>query len=810
VAGLLDGLTVVNLSTTVIGVQIAQPFADLGAEVFWVEPLGGSPLRSQAAWPFWARGAKSVMLDLKASEDSEAARDLIACADVVIATSRPGVMERVGLGYEQLSATNPGLVYSSVTGFGRDNRLSRIKGYEGLVMAKLGAYNQFAELVDRDGPAFAPTPYGGFTAAMCALQGTVAALLEREHSGAGQRVDVSMLHAMNAHDVMFWLMGDLLQAMMAAASAPASAPESAPAAEAPSSPASPVPSAGGGAVMAGFGLMAGLTSDGHWLQFSQSTPKQTAAFVRLIGLEDEWQRIQASGDQQQAVLFADRMHSEVHSRTLAEWNRLFDVDANVFAEVFREGSQLLHHPQLVHDQRVVDLEVAGVGSVRQPGPLVGFRDDPADLGPPPARDQHRGELIGRERKPSTALTHDVPTTPPLDGVVVLELGTFYAAPYGATLLADLGATVIKVEQPDGDPLRWLIPIPELAGVKALLGKKSVAVDMHTDEGRKIVHDLARRADVALQSFRAGVAERLGVDGESLRSVNPNLAYHNGPGFGMGGPYGHRPAYAPTIGAGSGMARRNAGPHISSEPTMSVEEIQSTARKLGVANTAVGQADGFGAVGVGAALALALLVRARQGSGRISETSMLSTLSHVLSEVMVEWDGQPGSPQVDPELFGLGALYRLYETADGWVFLAVTSDREWGALAGALGLDAGLRSDDASLAKALAEIFLGKPASAWEAALTGHDVGCVEVAAGPAYDVLMSDGGLGRELGQVTDVQHPVIGRHSRPTALVRFSRSSTVDDGTAPAVGDHTDEVLRWLDYDEVRIADLRERGIIA
>ena len=134
----------------------------------------------------------------------------------------------------------------------------------------------------------------------------------------------------------------------------------------------------------------------------------------------------------------------------------------------------------------------------------------------------------------------VPEGPPLAGVTIVELGTFYAAPYGAAVLADFGARVIKVEAPEGDPLRNLMPFPELAGVKAMQGKESVAVDMASERGREIVLELARRADVVLQSFRAGVAERHGYTAADLLAVNPDLVYLNAPGYGSDGPCGHRP------------------------------------------------------------------------------------------------------------------------------------------------------------------------------------------------------------------------------------------------------------------------------
>ncbi len=106
---------------------------------------------------------------------------------------------------------------------------------------------------------------------------------------------------------------------------------------------------------------------------------------------------------------------------------------------------------------------------------------------------------------------------------MLELGTFFAAPFGGTVLREVGARVIKVEPLDGEPMRCLLPFPEVGGAKCLQGKESICVDLSTEEGRAIVHALARKSDIVLQSFRAGVAKRQGVDAETLRtSILPRL------------------------------------------------------------------------------------------------------------------------------------------------------------------------------------------------------------------------------------------------------------------------------------------------
>ncbi|HUZ10332.1 MAG TPA: CoA transferase [Acidimicrobiales bacterium] len=816
--GALRGLRALILSPSLVGALVAQFLADNGAEVVIVEPVAGSPLRAAAAWPAWSRGSKSIELDLHEASARAVAASLAGDADVVFEAFRPGVVERWGLGYEQLAAVAPGLVYASVTGFGRHGPLARLKAYEGIVMAKIGAYDQFGVLVDRPGPAFPSVAYCSFSAAQLALQGILAALFERERSGLGQRVDTTLVQGIAAHDVFNWMVRLVaLRYSEAFAEVP------------PVDPRTQVPNS-----WMAYALMIGLSADGRWLQFSQATPKLFAAFLRAVELDGpEWDRAWEDEDLGRRSAFRDRALQAIRARTLAQWDDVFDQDPDVFAEVFRSGNELLSHPQLLHDRQVVEVADPRYGTIRQPAPLVGMSRTPgrADR-PSPDLDEHGEELRARgwawgSVRRGVAPTHEAlarrpeaTTRPdlPLAGVTILELGTFFAGPFGATLLADLGARVLKIEQLDGDPIRWQLPMPEIGAVKVLLGKESVAIDFNTPEGRDLVREIVKGCDLALVTFRAGVAERVGLDEASLRALNPEIIYHSAPGFGTDGPYAHRPAYAPTIGAGSGMARRNVGSGIPEHPGLTLDEVKAGATRLAAANLTVGHADGFSGIAVATGLLLGLVARERGQGGQATRTSMLSTMSHVLSDDAIEYEGRIPVPAPDPQLHGLGALYRLYETADGWVFLAATAS-DWAALTAAIGEPAvtgdarfvtaqGRREHDDALATVLAAAFALRPADEWESIMAGADVACVSVAAGPSHAVLMDDDGLGRALNLVTDVMHPVLDRHSRLEPLVRFSRSTTRAGG-APSIGQQTDAVLEELGLPAEKIADFRSRGVI-
>jgi crotonobetainyl-CoA:carnitine CoA-transferase CaiB-like acyl-CoA transferase len=233
-------------------------------------------------------------------------------------------------------------------------------------------------------------------------------------------------------------------------------------------------------------------------------------------------------------------------------------------------------------------------------------------------------------------------------------------------------------------------------------------------------------------------------------------------------------------------------------------------------------DANSALAVATGMLLGLLARERGAPGQSMLTTMLNTMAHVLSEDMVEYEGRGPAPTVDGQILGLGPLYRIYPAAGGtWVFLAAAADKEWDALALALAAYADLTGHarfttaqsrvehGAELAEALSTVFAAKTAGEWERELAPLDVACVVVEPGPSEACIMEgDTALARLEGQVTELDHPVIGAYIRLKPLVSFSRSRGVARG-APLLGQDTDAVLAELGYDDEAIADLRGRSIV-
>src|ERR1700733_14730142 len=250
--GPLAGLRVLDLSNSLAGAQASQTLADFGAEVVHVEPPGGSSLRDLPSFPMIGRGKKSLVLDLHDADEAGLARALALGADVLIETFRPGVMERLGLGYEDLSVANPRLVFGSVTGFGRTGPYADIKGYEGLVMARLGALWASQHMVSREGPAHVSVPYCSYGASQQLLTGICAALHERERSGQGQLVEASLFNGLASLGTWNWYLNVVTSKF------PEAFTSSSPFGQ-HGLPLSPMV----------FMLLIALTEDGRWLQFSQ-------------------------------------------------------------------------------------------------------------------------------------------------------------------------------------------------------------------------------------------------------------------------------------------------------------------------------------------------------------------------------------------------------------------------------------------------------------------------------------------------------------------------------------------------------------
>jgi crotonobetainyl-CoA:carnitine CoA-transferase CaiB-like acyl-CoA transferase len=789
----LAGLRVLDLTLGPAGGMATMILADFGAEVLKVEPPAGDPFRRLAAAPMWLRGKQSMLLDLKDARQRHALDDLVRAADVAVVGLRPAAAERLGVDGGTLRRLNPRLIYCGITAFGETGPYRDYRGYEGVVAAKSGRMAAFAGQQRRDGPAYAAVQVATHAAAQAAVQGVLAALLVRDRTGRGQTVSTSLLQGMLPYDMAGLATRQLMQAF----------PEQ-----------FPIDPLAGYNRQPTLQYQPVLTADGRWLQLGNLIEHLFHAFLNAAGLghiyaDPRFTNAPYLTDEDREALRAI-MIERMRERTADEWMADFIADGNVAAEPVVSSQQALDHPQMNHNGDVIAVETRRHGRMRQLGPVAALRATPAAI------TAERWRAAVAEAAPAS-IEGEKPSRSagaPLAGVTVIELATIIAAPLACALLGDLGARVIKIEAPPGgDPLRTLGN--GVSGAKTTASKESICIDLKRPEGREIARALIARADVLVHNFRPGVAERLGFGYDEVHAFHPRLVYVSAMGYGTDGPYAHRPSAHPIAGAASGGALWQAGSGWP-PPVSTTEEIKEAARAFTRANEV--NPDPSSSMVIATAALLGLYAQRTRGIGQRVDTNMFIANAYANADDFLSYEGKPPRPQPDPELFGLGALYRLYPTADGWVFLACLTDGEWSAFCRAAGHaelldDPRFRTDgqraehDAVLAEAIEAILAQRPAEEWEALLTAADVGCVR-ASGPMPGEFWDADAHVRANGFAVEVEHPRWGAMRRHGPLLHFSETPATP-GPGTVAGQHTEAILRELGYDEAAIERLHAGGVV-
>jgi crotonobetainyl-CoA:carnitine CoA-transferase CaiB-like acyl-CoA transferase len=397
---------------------------------------------------------------------------------------------------------------------------------------------------------------------------------------------------------------------------------------------------------------------------------------------------------------------------------------------------------------------------------------------------------------------DPPSRRPLDGVRVLELANFMAGPYCGLVLADLGADVVKIEQPrGGDFSRLTGPFldGESAGFLALnRNKRSVALDLKTERGHALFFQLVNTADVLIENFRPGTMDDLRLGYATLAAANPRLIYCSASGFGQTGPYRERAALDLILQGMSGL--------------MSITgEAGRPPVKVGVPI-----ADLTAALFSANAILAALYVRDRTGEGQRIDISLLE--SAMALEVW-ESSGYFATGEV-PEPLGsahrVTAPYQAVRTADGYLTIGANTPNTWTALCAALGLEhlehdprfatvPARRARQAELVALIETVTTTRPSAHWYRLLEHAGVPCGVL---NRIDQAVADEQV-QARGFVVDLPHPTLGTIRATGSPMRLSRTPVRLERAGPRLGEHTAEVLAELGLDAATIADLAAAGVV-
>jgi crotonobetainyl-CoA:carnitine CoA-transferase CaiB-like acyl-CoA transferase len=783
----LAGMRVIDLSVGIAGAYCTKMLVDAGADVIKVEPPGGDPLRrwtaSGALIPDGEDGAlfqhlnaskRSAVADIETAAGRALALDLAATADLIVESSGPGTLARLGLTLDVLQACNAAVSLVSISPWGSTGPWAGRPATEFTLQAATGS-TAYRGLTDRV-PVAAGGSIGEWIAGTFAALGALVAWLSARNTGKGQHVDLSMFEAMLLgmtiyHDLAGqWRKEPLRRAIEIPSIEPAK---------------------------------------DSWVGFCTITGQQWKDFCLLIGHPEV-------GEDPRYLDGAQRMADLAFmQRIIHGWTRQHTVD-----EITERATQLRipvapigngeNLPRIDHfvARRVF---VNGPGGFLRPRPPYQLGETQLrPFGRAPKLGEHTDEVMEELSRKSSLLGKEGSGGPalPLAGLRVIELTSFWAGPLTASHLADLGADVVKVEsiqRPDGMRFAGALPVermwewsPVFAG--ANVGKRDITLNLTTVEGMGLLKRLLASADVVIDNFSARVLENFGLTWEQVHALNARIIMMRMPAFGLDGPWRDRTGFAMTVEQVSGMAW-----------ITGYEDMPLVVR---------GACDPLAALHAVFALLMALEHRRRTGAGQLVEVPLVETALNVAAEQVIEYSaygqvlrraGNRGPCAAPQGVYGCA-------DADEYVAVAVVTDAQWVALRGAMGDPDWAR--DPALATAAgrraAHDTIDAHLERWLAP-QGRDAAVEKlVGAGvPAHALInahfvMPNPQLeARCFFQV--MVHPVTGTTRYPGLPMAFSGlPRNLHSLPPPTLGQHNDEILGGelgLSPDEMQ--DLRQRKII-
>ena len=391
---------------------------------------------------------------------------------------------------------------------------------------------------------------------------------------------------------------------------------------------------------------------------------------------------------------------------------------------------------------------------------------------------------------------------PLAGVTVLDFGQVYQGPYASLLMAQAGADVIKIEPPQGEPLRRRAPPGKSTTFPIAMlnsNKRAITLNLKHERGRALLFRMAEKGDVLLENFAPGVMDRLGVGWSVLREINPRLIYASGSGYGLSGPDRDNLAMDLTIQAVSGLIAATGfadGPPVKAGPAV---------------------VDFLSGIHLYAAVVTALFERAQTGKGRLVEVAMQEAAYATLtSRLEAYWQSGKVPPRTGNASHGRVPI-NVYPTNDGYIAMNLAVEEHWHSLLKAMGRE-DLRDDPRFNSPAARLAHRGETdalIAAWTQTLGKMEIFAVakrhRIPLAPVRDVneVMHDPGM-HERGFLAEIEHDEIGRVTVPTSPLRFHGADPVPLVPSPKLGQHNAEIYGgWLGLSQDEIAALKSDAVI-
>jgi len=735
---LLESLSVVDFGLGLAAGLVTRIFADAGARIQRIEPSAGDP--SYALYPagaVWRRGATTS----KAKTLSDAitsVSDALARADVCVVGGEdyPGLDWKADI--EELARRYPRLVILQITGYPHGTPEADAPSVDLFAQAFSGlVHEQYSAR-----PMVCALPLPSYGAALQGLMGILSALIDRERTGKGQIVRTSLFEGTLSWIGITWFQSERTDWSM----------DLAPPKD--------------------ISQLIFRCADGKYIQFSLVTTSAREHVYETLGIPFE-----KTGDKHGGLptkLTGNPRHFygdvDLLQSYIIKWKRADLLEKlwalGLSAEPVNQPGEGWDDEQVVHNG-VIRRDADGTRRIGLPF-AFNINAPSDDRGAPKKADD----------------------APPLQGVRVIDFGTFAAGPHSSMLLADLGADVIKVESLEGDPVHRIYRPYSMSS----RGKRHVAINVKNPKGLEIALRLSLGADVVTHNFRPGAAKRLGIDSESLHRLKPSLIVLESSDYGATGPKALRAGIDYPLQAFCGHEVR-AGGESGELICYNHAVIDYGQGMLGAISTLMAQFN-----------------KQRTGSGAAIEACLLNAGLFLLSELIQSPDGTfLPLPKLDREQTGFHPAEQLYKAKDSWIAIAARDEEMSRRLLAVLGLEKKIATSrnawGGAEAKMIAEAVAQKDSASILSALKAADVWaapCRETGS----KIALADGNL-RKSGAVLATQHPRYGEILQIGKLFSLSRARMTPSGQTPATGTHTKEVLTELGYTDDEISKLSADGVV-
>ena len=816
----LQGYRALDL-TGLSGQLCGRVLAELGMEVIKLEPPGGDPVRNlppfiqseggrrlSTTFAHLNAGKASTVLDLEKQSDRAAFLELVESADVVLESFQPGELESKGLGYKDLSAINPGIVMGSITAFGQTGP-KRNLAYNDLVALAQSGFLYIAGDPSMP-PVRPPETQAYYFASLFAAAGVLAALYRRERTGQGDHVDASMQETLATQEHLVRLWANEKQISRRAGSQHGSV-----------APAKIFPCRDGFLYL--------YVTRQHWKLFLTVWKDHAAVFDAPEWLNNLYRRAHAEELNPAVEAFLGKF-------TMAEITELlqaqgipcvpvntpmgFANDEHVQGRGFMAP---VEHAEFGKTRQpampfVIDGARVPVGSVpvldgwspSSVSPATGERGEAGDS-PVAGKSREGVAPVESERSEQAGLRSRSTQSSgngPLDGMRIVSFDHVLAGPYGTTILAELGADVIKVESSKGgmDPFRFFgtgeDPNVSPRFLEFNRNKRSFTVNLKHPKGQSVLHDLVAKADAVLDNYSVDVVERIGLAYDQLCAVKPDIVNLRMPGLGTTGPKRHFSTVGVNITAFTGLT------YLWNHP--------------GVTHPPVGAQTVFPDYVSGVLCAIIIisgvLHRDRRKKGAFIDLAQAEATAFMIGASLMEATASGQDPQPIGNASPTAAPHGCYpcQGDDRWCVIAAENEAQWQALAKILGAevegDARFETvaDRLEHRKALDAVISrwtqGQDAFAVMDRLQGAGVPSGVVQTG---EDLVNDPQL-QQRGFIVTVDNPRLGRVVLPNFPLQFAESKLTRRWEFPVLGRDTEAVLRdVVGYSEETIAAHKRDGVL-